>query len=134
MVVTSHLPVFLPRGVIAGERCISRNDIARHPQQPRERLLGQSTKPPPRNQKRLRDDVVDTLRRHPSPHVRVYRDVILAEDPLEPLSFPVGLIHIPYLPADSPALQSADEFPGHRLRPGCSYGRVAGWVATAPRA
>jgi hypothetical protein len=55
------------------------DDVARNGEQPRQRHPRHIVKPPPDDQERLGDDVIDILGRHPAPGVRPDRGMVFTE-------------------------------------------------------
>ena len=88
---------------------LRREHIARHCQQPWQRVLRNPVYPPPRDQKRLGHNVVDNIRRRSPPHIANHRSMVSTKQALQPLRAGIGIAprliklahHLPM--ADTPA-------------------------------
>lgn len=70
------------------------NHVARDSEQPRQRGLGHIVKPPPDDEERLRNDVVDDLRRQSAPGEGLDRRMVFTEQRIEARSPEFSVWHI----------------------------------------
>lgn len=95
---------FGPKAV--APRCtppLGSHNVTRDSEKPRQRRIWHLLQPPPDDEKRLGDDVIDRLRRRTAPGISPDRGIVLPEQGLEPHSPVLTIWHIALLPATTRA-------------------------------
>ena len=82
-----------------GASSLGSHDVARDGEQPRQRGLGHVVEPPPDDQERLGNDVVNGLRRHPAPGVGPDRGMVVAKQRIKARPPELRIRHTSLLPA-----------------------------------